>query len=579
MATTQQGRKAGSRIEIPLHSKPKRLYRSGPPPPALTLVPPRDSTAYIVSKIVLPSVLETAAERTTRRRLYYTVGWTDLPSAKVAVLATRILDYVSPRELEDWEYNDFLRREEEKRLAKLEAAITPVKKKKGGRPRKGPSDSQREAEAAVAKEAAVLDSETEAILAEKKAGGEPSLSTPSKKKLEELLRETEAEETGEESENAAIARQLYSEGEEAGYRSEARYEEEMDIDSEAVDLLAPAPAGEHMSSRASSLAAAIPATFARTSPALSSSLKPGSANSSVAFPSTPGSVNHTQSKSTAGGVKQVSTLRKDVKQGSRTSSRASTPRTSSYLPAPSTNGAPPPRRESTGFTPVITPVPVPVIASSFTTASPAVPVISTPTAAASPAEPSQPPPTSTKKRSAKKRKKEKRTKEEPVEEKWEVKRLEGDRYDYDAAGNLVRYFKVRWVGDWPASQNPTWEPEENITEELRDEYLKQQETKMKNGYLTTGKSPAKSSPAQPRPFLPKKKYSSVAEAFEGEIHELEAAAKRAEPADDDQDEEETFVVADEAQPKPGKEPGSNFSAFDQKLASYRDTFGRGGLGH
>lgn len=156
---------------------------------------------------------------------------------------------------------------------------------------------------------------------------------------------------------------------------------------------------------------------------------------------------------------------------------------------------------------------------------------------------------------------------------WAVKRLEGDKYDYNEAGNLVRYFKVLWEGDWPPWQNPTWEPEENIPEELRQEYLKKQESKMKNGYLTTGKSPSKT-PKGPRPaFLPKKRYSNVAEAFEGEIHELEAA-KGVEAEDDDQDEEETFVVTAEPQPKPGMKLGPNFLAFDQKLASYRDTFGR-----
>lgn len=569
---TRQGEKARTRIEVLLPSKPKRLYCSGPPPPSITLVPPRDSTAYIVSKLVLPSALETAAERTTRR-LYYTIGWTDLPAAKVAVLATRILDYVSPRELEDWEYNDFLRREEEKRLAQLEAAAAPVtKKKKPGRPRKGPSDSQREAEAAVAEEAAVLDSETEAILAEKKAGGRPSLSTPSKRKLEELLRETEPEETGDESEDVDIMRQLYPDAGEGGYPSAGQFPDDMDIDSEAVDLLEPTSAGEDLSSRASSLAAPIRAPFP---PAMSSSLKTSPAPSSVAFPPAPASQPDLQSKP-AGGANHTPTLRKEIKPGSSTSTRASTPHTPTYFPRPSTNGAPPPRSESIGFTPVITPVPVPVRTSSFTTASLPASKVNI-SAGADPSAKESQPRTSTKKRQPKKQKKEKQDKEE-AEDRWAVKRLEGDKYDYDEAGNLVRYYKVLWEGDWPAWQNPTWEPEENIPQDLREAYLRKQETKIKNGYLTTGKSPGKS-PAKPPPppFLPKKRYSNVAEAFEGEMHELDAATG-AGPQEDDEDDEETFVVTDEPQLRFGKNNGPNFSAFDQKLAAYQDTFGRTGLG-
>lgn len=576
MATSQGGkahRGGGGRIEVILPSKPKRLYCAGPPPPRITLVPPRDSTAYIISKLVLPSVVQTAAEITITRRLYYTVGWTDLPSAKVVVLATRILDYVSPRELEDWEYKDFLRREEEKKLAESKAAATPVKqKKKPGRPRKGPSDSQREAEADIAKQAAVLDSETEAILAEKKAGGGPSLSTPSKRKLEELLRDTDAEDTGAESENAAIMRQLYPDVDEREYPSEAQYEDQMDIDSEAVDLVGPTSAEEDLSSRASSLAAPARAPLARTSPALSGSLKPSSAASSVAISSGPASRPDIKGRAAAaGGAQEGPTPFKEAKPESRTSTRASTPRTSAYFPAPSRNGAPSPRRHSTGFTPVITPVPVPVRPSPLTHASP--PVFNNNIMPSPSAEESQPLPTSGKNRSPKKRKKQRQAKEEEAEDGWAVKRLEGDKYDYNEAGNLVRYFKVLWEGDWPPWQNPTWEPEENIPEELRQEYLKKQESKMKNGYLTTGKSPGKT-PMGPRPaFLPKKRYSNVAEAFEGEIHELEDA-KGVEAEDDDQDAEETFVVTDEPQLKPGMKAGPNFLAFDQKLASYRDTFGR-----
>ena len=566
--------KSRSRIEIHIPSRPKRLYCSGPPPPAISLVPPRDSTAYIVSKLVLPSGLET--DKTTQRRLYYTVGWTDLPNAKVTILATRILDYVSPRELEDWEYNDFLRREEETRLAGVEAAATPVTKKKPGRPRKRPSDSHRAAEAAVALVPVVLDSEAEAELAEKIAGGGPSLSTPSKRKLEELLGETEAEDTGTDSENAALVRRLYTGGDEPeGFTDAVKYEEAIDFDSDAIDLVGPASTAEDVSTRASSLAAASRAPFSRASPALPNSLKPSSAGSSAVIPAA--AAPHQRSKPqwmAAARGSPVPLPRQGLTPSSRTSTRASTPRPSASIPHPPTNGTAPPRREPTGFTPVS------VRPSSFTPAALPAPNPGTLAAASSSAD-TTPQPSATPRSGRKKRKKQKPAEKaaEEEDEGWAVKRLEGDKHDYDEAGNLVRFFKVLWEGDWPAWQNPSWEPEENISIELKEEYLAKQEAKMKNGYLTSGKSPAKSAIKRPPPpSLPKKRYSSVAEAFEGDINESGDIdpRRRAEEDDDDRDGEERLVVTDEPRPKAVAKPAMSFTSFDHKVAMYRNAFGRSG---
>lgn len=66
------------------------------------LVPPRDSTAYIVSKMVIPPPLPPNYDNKKyieapgiQRKLYYTIWWTALPTAKVIVRATKILTYVS----------------------------------------------------------------------------------------------------------------------------------------------------------------------------------------------------------------------------------------------------------------------------------------------------------------------------------------------------------------------------------------------------------------------------------------------------------------------------------------------------
>ncbi|KAM3526022.1 hypothetical protein MY4038_007011 [Beauveria bassiana] len=55
---------------------------------------------------------------------------------------------------------------------------------------------------------------------------------------------------------------------------------------------------------------------------------------------------------------------------------------------------------------------------------------------------------------------------------WAVDRIEDmELYDVEGRG-LVRYFKVRWEGDWPPDQNPTWEPEENLPDDLVHEFCR-----------------------------------------------------------------------------------------------------------
>ena len=112
--------------------------------------------------------------------------------------ATDVLTYVSPRALEEFEYTDMLRRDEEKQAKAAEDAARPVKKR--GRPRKpGPAGAL----GLGADEVVELNAAEEALLARRKASG-PSLSTPSKGRLEDLFNEEYPE-----SDDAAIQRQLF----------------------------------------------------------------------------------------------------------------------------------------------------------------------------------------------------------------------------------------------------------------------------------------------------------------------------------------------------------------------------------
>ncbi|KAM3512541.1 hypothetical protein MY11210_003804 [Beauveria gryllotalpidicola] len=77
--------------------------------------------------------------------------------------------------------------------------------------------------------------------------------------------------------------------------------------------------------------------------------------------------------------------------------------------------------------------------------------------------------------------------EDDDETDWAVDRIEDmELYDVEGRG-LVRYFKVRWEGDWPPDQNPTWEPEENLPDDLVRDFCR------------TFNSSKKGSSGQPRP--------------------------------------------------------------------------------
>ncbi|KAI0200258.1 hypothetical protein F4808DRAFT_430166 [Astrocystis sublimbata] len=144
--------------------------------------------------------------------------------------------------------------------------------------------------------------------------------------------------------------------------------------------------------------------------------------------------------------------------------------------------------------------------------------------------------------------------EEPMEEReegleesgeepsWEVERLEGDKV-VEEGDEPIRYFKVRWVGKWPRGQNPTWEPEELISEDLVREYLVNKAVKM----LHKSPRPFLSKAPKPTPTL-KTKYSSVAEAFEGDEEYLPGPDEQGEEEADDKeggDDEEVFQITEQ----------------------------------
>lgn len=182
----------GGRIVVPLKTLPRYVPGSGPPPPPISLLPVADSTCYIINKLALPPAATLG--KNEQLRLYYTISWTDLPAAKVTIPCTEALRYVSPREVEEWEYGDLLRRDAENRREIAEAAESDAGKGRAqvGRPPKARLQD-------VSPSPLILGPGDEELISQKRAAG-PSLSTPQKRTWGELLQDDYWDELGQETE-------------------------------------------------------------------------------------------------------------------------------------------------------------------------------------------------------------------------------------------------------------------------------------------------------------------------------------------------------------------------------------------
>ncbi|KAI0456484.1 hypothetical protein F5B21DRAFT_513322 [Xylaria acuta] len=630
-------------LEIPLPSKP-RDYRPGDGP---ALAPIRlcledDTGAFIVDKRVLPGE---PINGDLKLELYYVVGWPDLPAARVAILATKILDYVSPRTLEDWEYKCSLendkeqekqeaaqKRKQEER-ARAHAASAPVTgtstpgsgtpgQKRRGRPSKAEVLARH-----IAQQASFGDDELANVPLPPASTNGPSLSTPQKSLARAVTNMEDIEETDT---NDAISKQL-----QGGSESEGDSDSESQV---GEDSARPGEPGEtekpDTGTSFTSLDSFLPTHSSRgyaefPIPNLPSStkqdptqsvpsipisfLRPNSKNSQLSrrktqlttpvpvpsYPRRTGKKTFVPLGKTITPVPAPSLPLPRAKLPGQTHTISVTPIPAPPYPAlklkpPKVPPKVPPKAKSTPipapahskqssqvyhgktWTPIpppsyppllwespsekphkitYTPVPPPPLFScngttrsrkwtSFTPAghSPSNQVIR----AAAEAEverndrrgtPSKSATPFAKNGSSRKKKQSQPEEEEQV---WEVKRLEDDKV-IEIDGQSVRHFKVRWVGKWPPGENPTWEPEEYIAEPLVRKYLKDKAAKM----ARSGSSPRKS--AKPT-LASKRKYSSVAEAFQGDDNDLPmpSSSLPGDPWDEqDDDGDEHFQVTEQ----------------------------------
>ncbi|KAI1117950.1 hypothetical protein F5Y14DRAFT_400617 [Nemania sp. NC0429] len=589
-------------VEIPLPSKP-RDYRPGDGPALAPLCVslPDDTGAFIVDKQVLPGK---PINGELKLELYYIVGWPDLPAARVAILATKILDYVSPWVLEDWEYGLSLERDEElqkqkaaeerkqKERAKARSALvtgvetatgegtgagahtgtstpgTPApKKRRRGRPGRAEVLARN-----LAQQASFGGEELADVSLPPMSTSGPSLSTPNKKKglaqvalnMEDLGDLDEIEDTEAADINEAIYRQLRGdseygsddhvpegEGSEEASGELTRPGSGSGGDFTALDLFLPAPSSRGY---AESLVPVLPHSIQPNptryvSPVLIS-LPPSSKTASsssrmtqlTALVPVPSYLEPTMNKTSVPIEKSVTPIPVPLHPLFKAKPRG-LPRVATVTPIPAPPvPVPKPKPLIKPHSPKMTPIPPPPCVQSgskpvkkphkitHTPVPPPAPfTLTEPTRSQeqngfthiSPSLQKQPSganhrahiPSKSGTPASKASSSRKQTQHQPQEEQeWEVKRLEDDSV-IETGGKLVRYFKVRWVGNWPAGQNPTWEPEDCISPVVVQKYLKDKAAKMaKSG------SPSKAIVKQ-TPSL-KRKYSSVAEAFEGDADAL-----------------------------------------------------------
>ncbi|CAG1965453.1 unnamed protein product [Fusarium graminearum] len=502
-----------SRVAVHVPSRRKDyIPGKGPALQRISLLPPQDSTAYILERIILPSPGLAADGNPLPRRMTYSVAWHDLPAAQLLVPAMDILEYVSPRELEEWEFANTEEQMEQEINKEQEQTSDAPKPKRRGRP---PKHSK--IETAVV---AVPDEDDNAV-----QRGAMTIATPTKNRLKDF--------EGLSDEDATPAAQLQwettGETDDQGIYDRGDSDDFGSARADALaDNLRDSGSAYHKSQNHTPIG-----QFESSSSEASSSRQ-----------STP---KVTAIKSATKGKRKTDRPKKKTAldgvfnglQGAESASESvwSPQGTSTY----SNSG-------------VETPDPEPRTATARLIEE-----------AASVQK--------KKKKSLKNSKSEKQPKpesktpmvlqpeesEEPDEQEepdWEVKRIEGmDMYEAEEAG-LVRYFKVRWEGDWPPDQNPTWEPESNLPDQLVRRYLKNR--KRKRSEEEKPKKPATTRPPVAPSYrsrksmkqttlswgIAAKQYRSVTEAFEG-LEEDELAMPQYDEApieEEERDEDELFIV-------------------------------------
>jgi hypothetical protein len=535
-----QTRQSKGRLVVLLPPGPRNYLRSpGVPlePPSLKLS--HDTTAYIIERILLPSNEVSPHDgKPLPKRMTYIIGWRDLPAARRLVPAMDILDYVSPRELEDWEQK--LEEELDEAREKLEEAkkkeaerasdkgksksvtkVAPMDPKTGKRRRgRPPAHTQIEP-------GAVVDEEEEGDKKNKGRlkGGALSLSTPQKNRLkdfeglsddeegsssrqiekelydfepgvtqygpDDMIADTEAESEGE-----ITSDELQTEGFPSG-NSQMENEMKDEIRDEIDDELE-----DEEDNEAESEDEGEDEAEGEAEGDLEDEM--GDKMEDEASPDLRTST-------------EVSAKASPIPQKTPTSAASAW---AAFGPKNSfANGKSPAAATAEAVPPVADPTPQQPVNQDW----PPTKQIERPAKPAKPRKQNPEPKKSATKAKKKAKKKAKEPEPPLVDENgelvWVVKRLEDYAlFEVEGEKELQRFFKVRWEGDWPEDQNPSWEPEENLPATLVRNYLKTSKKRKKalSRVERVPKAKRKKLRQTTLPWMNSTQYSSVSEAFAAE---------------------------------------------------------------
>ncbi|KAM0347876.1 hypothetical protein ACHAPY_011264 [Fusarium culmorum] len=502
-----------SRVAVHVPSRRKDyIPGKGPALQRISLLPPQDSTAYILERIILPSPGLAADGNPLPRRMTYIVAWHDLPAAQLLVPAMDILEYVSPRELEEWEFANTEEQMEQEINKEQEQTGDAPKPKRRGRP---PKHSK--IETAVV---AVPDDDDNAV-----QRGAMKIATPTKNRLKDF--------EGLSDEDATPAAQLQ-------WETTGETDDQGIYDRGDADDFGSARAG----AQADNLRGSGSAYHKSQNHTPIGQFESSSSEASSSRQSTP---KVTAIKSATKGKRKTDRPKKKTAldgvfnglQGAESASESvwSPQGTVTYSNSGVETPDPEPRTATARLIEEAASVQKKKKKSLKNSKSEKQPKPESKTPMVSQSEESEEP-------------------DEQEEPDWEVKRIEGmDMYEAEGAG-LVRYFKVRWEGDWPPDQNPTWEPESNLPDQLVRRYLKNRKRKR-----SEAEKPNRPATTQP-PVAPSyksrksmkqttlswgitaKQYRSITEAFEG-LEEDELAMPQYDKApieEEERDEDELFIV-------------------------------------
>ncbi|KAM0487125.1 hypothetical protein ACHAPX_000394 [Trichoderma viride] len=420
---SHQSQPSRSRLAVPLFSKPADYVPgSGPPLRPISLLPAGDSTAYILERVLLPSPGPAPNGKPLPKRMAYLIGWRDLRAASMVVPAMQVLEYVSPRTLEEFEAKLEQEMDDEKEKLRNEfksGLEAPQKKKKRGRP---PAHSQ--IKSAVVAEP-VTETPTPTKPRHKK--GVISLSTPQKSRLADF--EWLSEDDG------SPSRQIAEEQFQSLHGFLPEPEEGIHVAGDENDPLATRNLAHpvHGAPQASLVHIAGSGPAKQKQPS-------ASPNPEIARIQTPGCAD--------GMVHTLATNKHSLPPVPLSVDESNWGKQPLYLP-PSSSA----------------PSVVQTVQAVQKQAETQNPLINLDESAKVDQEPEQ-----SKKRP---RSEDEGAKTEAQEDNgWVVERIEDvEYYEVDGLG-LVRYFKVSWEGDWPPDQKRTWEPEDNIPSNLVRNFFK-----------------------------------------------------------------------------------------------------------